>query len=239
MGREGDRGPRLVANIRMAMAYAQRRAAALAAIGMAGSGVGTDGKVDKSPKGSLDAPIRDLVEHINRTEAWFTTSSCSGRTSLFLLERGRKKGGRWIYVRHGEADAKELHRSVQQGQEGLATFRFEPFILTVECRTPEDAFVLVALAIQTGYKASGVTSIGKRNLVSIRGSTRLEVPVAKDGEWLVSKEYLDFLVEQANQKWTENKDRIDRFFKTLQEYEAIQPSFDPAARLQTPNGGDG
>lgn len=216
------------------MAYAQRRNAALAAIGMAEGGFRSDGKVDKSPKGSLDAPIQDLVAHVNRTDAWFTTSSCSGRISLFLQPQGRKKGGCWIYVQHGEAESDEVHRSVQCGQDGLATFRFEPFILAVECRTTEDAFALVSLAIQAGYKASGVTSIGKRNLVSIRGSTRLEVPVAKDGEWLVPREYLDFLVEQANRKWVENKQRIDLFFNMLKDYQASNPSHGPDARSQAP-----
>ena len=36
--------------------------------------------VDLSRKGSVDAPILDLVNFINAQPDFFTTSSCSGRT---------------------------------------------------------------------------------------------------------------------------------------------------------------
>jgi tRNA wybutosine-synthesizing protein 3 len=39
---------------------------------------------DLSPKGSVDERIRDLIEEINRSEGFVTTSSCAGRTSVFL-----------------------------------------------------------------------------------------------------------------------------------------------------------
>ena len=43
---------------------------------------------DLSPKGSIDAPIRDLISEINGFDGIVTTSSCSGRISVFL--EGRK-----------------------------------------------------------------------------------------------------------------------------------------------------
>ncbi|KAI9788850.1 MAG: hypothetical protein M1816_006514 [Peltula sp. TS41687] len=44
---------------------------------------------DKSPKGSVDVGIRQLIEDINRQDGLVTTSSCAGRISVFL--EGRKK----------------------------------------------------------------------------------------------------------------------------------------------------
>lgn len=40
-------------------------------------------KVDLSRKGSVDGPIRDLVEYINAQDSFYTTSSCSGRVTVF------------------------------------------------------------------------------------------------------------------------------------------------------------
>ena len=34
---------------------------------------------DLSRKGSVDEPIRELVDFINSSDSYFTTSSCSGR----------------------------------------------------------------------------------------------------------------------------------------------------------------
>ncbi|EUC38915.1 hypothetical protein COCCADRAFT_353 [Bipolaris zeicola 26-R-13] len=75
---------------------------------------------DLSPKGSVDAPIRDLIGEINRLEGFVTTSSCSGRISVFLEGRkaessiddssiegdsragpgGKGGGGAWLFLSH-------------------------------------------------------------------------------------------------------------------------------------------
>ena len=40
-------------------------------------------QVDLSKKGSIDDQIMELVQFINSKENYFTTSSCSGRISVF------------------------------------------------------------------------------------------------------------------------------------------------------------
>lgn len=76
---------------------------------------------DLSPKGSVDAPIRGLIDEINRLEGLVTTSSCSGRISVFLEGRkadstaidaagegedsragpgGKGGGGAWLFLSH-------------------------------------------------------------------------------------------------------------------------------------------
>jgi tRNA wybutosine-synthesizing protein 3 len=75
---------------------------------------------DLSPKGSLDDGIVELVGHINKIDPFITTSSCSGRVSVFVegskksivdvaealdsnrivVRPGGKGGGRWLFVSH-------------------------------------------------------------------------------------------------------------------------------------------
>ena len=43
----------------------------------------TDTYTDLSPKGSVDVPIRNLIDRLNAIEGFVTTSSCSGRVSVF------------------------------------------------------------------------------------------------------------------------------------------------------------
>lgn len=47
---------------------------------------------DLSPKGSIDVRIRDLIDEINQIEGCVTTSSCSGRVSIFLEGKKRSDG---------------------------------------------------------------------------------------------------------------------------------------------------
>ncbi|KAF9738337.1 hypothetical protein PMIN06_009875 [Paraphaeosphaeria minitans] len=73
---------------------------------------------DLSPKGSVDAPIRALIGDLNVLDGLVTTSSCSGRISVFLEGRkadpteatpqdespagpgGKGGGGQWLYISH-------------------------------------------------------------------------------------------------------------------------------------------
>lgn len=48
---------------------------------------------DASPKGSIDVPIRRLIDRINALEGVVTTSSCSGRISVFLEGTKGNHGG--------------------------------------------------------------------------------------------------------------------------------------------------
>lgn len=90
---------------------------------------------DLSPKGSVDEPIRFLIDDINRLDGLVTTSSCSGRVSVYLEGRkkdsdatevlpeiessragpGGKGGGAWLYISHSP---------IQEPQDHMALFGF-------------------------------------------------------------------------------------------------------------------
>jgi tRNA wybutosine-synthesizing protein 3 len=46
---------------------------------------------DRSPKGSVDEGVKDVLELVNRFEGWVSTSSCAGRVSVFV-EGGKGRG---------------------------------------------------------------------------------------------------------------------------------------------------
>ncbi|KAK9861154.1 hypothetical protein WJX84_009365 [Apatococcus fuscideae] len=75
-------------------------------------------EADKSRKGSVDAPIVDLVNELNNHEHIFTTSSCSGRVSVFAEPDAAsratgKKGGAWAYATHDLASLPDIQDSIK------------------------------------------------------------------------------------------------------------------------------
>ncbi|NXC45276.1 TYW3 protein, partial [Penelope pileata] len=88
---------------------------------------------------------------------------------------------------------------------GDVVLKFEPFVLHVVCRELRDAQLLHAVAIESGFKNSGIT-VGKggRILMAVRSTHCLEVPLSRMGKLMVSREYVEFLVQVANQKMEEN-----------------------------------
>lgn len=66
---------------------------------------------DASPKGAIDEPIVELIKEINDYNDLVTTSSCSGRFSIYLegskdadASSGGKGGGAWLYISHDMLD---------------------------------------------------------------------------------------------------------------------------------------
>lgn len=60
-------------------AFTQRKQQILTALS-----VPLDEYTDASPKGSIDAGIRELIDEINALDGFVTTSSCAGRVSVFV-----------------------------------------------------------------------------------------------------------------------------------------------------------
>ena len=199
---------------------------------------------DLSPKGSVDAPISSLVSLINSTADFYTTSTCSGRLSIFQHDDPQHpKTGRWLLVEHQQVTAEQVREAIRRGlssqceeKEELkeveggkasshAVLKFEPFIVSVACRSLASASALLAVAVQSGCRESGIAGLhlptakhgdGQRDagqlpsslpqpvLLSVRSSIRLEVPVLHEGRLLVSDAFVDHCVQQANDKFTRN-----------------------------------
>eukprot|EP00057_Strongylocentrotus_purpuratus_P004856 XP_003729633.1 PREDICTED: tRNA wybutosine-synthesizing protein 3 homolog [Strongylocentrotus purpuratus] len=174
---------------------------------------------DFSRKGEIDQFIISLVEIIN---SYFTTSSCSGRIILFsesLDEYSvRKKGCRWLFVSHESASTADIISALDlEETKGEAVFKFEPFVLHVQCETTEHARKMHQAAVASGFRNSGITiGNGGKIMAAIRSTHGLEVPLTKEGRLLVSEDYIDFIVSLANSKMKENFNRIEKFQDTLQ-----------------------
>lgn len=208
------------------MEFEKRKAATLASI--------RSSVTDKSPKGYLDEPIIPLLETINHHPFYFTTSSCSGRISILsqpkpqsnVPTKKKARGGSWLYISHDPADPESVIRllfpsqSTQldpSDQPSELVFRFEPLIIAVECKDLGSAQFLVATAISAGFRESGITSCGdgKRVIIAIRCSIRMEVPLGDTEKLMVSPEYVKFLVDIANEKMGANRKRTDGFSLAL------------------------
>eukprot|EP00073_Rattus_norvegicus_P056014 XP_575065.4 PREDICTED: tRNA wybutosine-synthesizing protein 3 homolog isoform X1 [Rattus norvegicus] len=177
-------------------------------------------KADLSRKGSVDEDAVEVVELLNSREEFFTTSSCAGR---ILLLDGSTNGPRvqkqhccWLLVTHKPC-VKDDVMAALKGATSDAVLKFEPFILHVQCRTLQDAQTLHSVAIDSGFRNSGIT-VGKRGkiMLAVRSTHGLEVPLTHKGKLLVTEEYIEFLLTTANQKMEENKRRIGRFYNCLQ-----------------------
>ncbi|KAF3819723.1 hypothetical protein GH733_015232, partial [Mirounga leonina] len=153
-------------------------------------------KADLSRKGSVDEDVVELVQLLNGREPYFTTSSCAGR--IILLDGDingfevQKQNRCWLLVTHKPCVKDDVIAALKKAN-GDAILKFEPLILHVQCRQLQDAQIL-----------------------AIRSTHGLEVPLSHKGKLMVTEEYIEFLLKIANQKMEENKKRIERLYNCLQ-----------------------
>ncbi|XP_064310896.1 tRNA wybutosine-synthesizing protein 3 homolog isoform X3 [Phalacrocorax carbo] len=153
-------------------------------------------RADASRKGALDEGAAAVVQLLNGRARFCTTSSCSGR--LVLVQGG--------------AAMTALEKAT-----GDVVLKFEPFVLHVLCQELQDAQLLQSVAIESGFRNSGITvGRGGKIVMAVRSTHCLEVPLSHKGKLMVSEEYIEYLIQVANQKMEENTRRIDRFYKRLE-----------------------
>ncbi|EEB09380.1 wybutosine biosynthesis protein Tyw3 [Schizosaccharomyces japonicus yFS275] len=154
---------------------------------------------DASPKGHPDSPIFPLLKVVNSHPDWVTTSSCSGRISVYVQgAKTRKGGGYWLFVSHEaqqelpeQLESANVHyddeNSLEEGeregaQHGVSRdvqFAFEPMILHVQTRTMESAQMLHRVAASCGFRETGIQGSDSKHIVAIRTSLRIDVPLGR------------------------------------------------------------
>jgi len=167
---------------------------------------------DKSKKGDVDKLMIPLIDKLNSSDNYFTTSSCSGRIML-LKPAQRKHDVEWLFSSHEKVNIQELIKKIYESAKdntGLMLLKVEGFILHVACRTIEDADKLLNIAKKVGLKRSGIISIGNKIMLEIMSSELIEIPVVNDDKILADDEYLEFIINQSNKKLETIHNRIKK-----------------------------
>lgn len=165
-----------------------------------------------------------------------TTSSCSGRVSVFLegvkdtTKIGSKGNeGRWLYVNH-EPEIENWYKQFLFVQDVLAfpsspltrfvLYKFEPLILHVKCRDLFTAQELYKTAMNCGFRESGINN---NNIVAIRISIKLDVPIGFMDHLNiivnVNENYLQFLTKLSIDRFTENFKKLNQLEEAIQNME--------------------
>ena len=154
-------------------------------------------KVDKSHIGKWDDKIMGLCEKINKSNKYYTTSSCSGRI-IIITDQDEKARDLFLKRYHDLITFEQLKEDLEEiskTSKRLIKFKLDPCALHVVCKNLEDANELYSKAKLAGWKKSGIIAINKRYVAELNSTERLEFPIIKDGKILVDDRFLIILVK--------------------------------------------
>ena len=174
-------------------------------------------------RSGADDDVAGILQQINARADYYTTSSCSGRIVLILVpEIGAKREARFIAKWHRAVEREEVLAALEEAPfaDGELWLLAQSPIMHVACRTVEKAGVLLRLALDAGFKYSGMKGIASDTgsvVVEMLSTERMDVPVASRGAVLVDEAYVDFIVTKANFVLHRGKEKLKRFELRLNE----------------------
>jgi tRNA wybutosine-synthesizing protein 3 len=170
-----------------------------------------------------DGEVDGILEKLNSFESFFTTSSCSGRIALICVpEIGAKREAEFFGKWHRPVKMAEVLEALNSAEKGEIWLISQSPILHVSCMGLENAKALLRVAIESGFKYSGIKAISKGDekvVVEIMSTERMDVPLGKDGVIFCSEPYIDFIISKANFMLERGKRKLKRLYYALQKLE--------------------
>jgi tRNA wybutosine-synthesizing protein 3 len=176
-------------------------------------------KLKKACKsGEADSGILPILEIINQTDDHFTSSSCFGRIVVLEIPSiGDKKNAEFLGKWHKEINYDELIASINKAKSGQIWLLSQSPVIHIISKTAESADRLVKTAISCGFKNSGLKSFGKKNVVEICSTERLDAPIGKDGRLFCNEDHLQLLLDISNEIIKKSTLKLKRLEKSLKE----------------------
>lgn len=176
-----------------------------------------ENKKDKSKQGFIDKEIENLVNTINYTKDYYTTSSCAGRILVIFRPFTKNKSDVvWIFKSHEQSNVEEIFEKINEFLKnnknlGLISFKQEPMIIHIEAKDIQAAYEMLIVACEAGFKQRNIIGIKKRIVLEITNKKGIDFPIGKNSEILCNYEHLKWIIELGNKNILYNKKKIDKF----------------------------
>ncbi|ABR55218.1 Protein of unknown function DUF207 [Methanococcus vannielii SB] len=172
--------------------------------------------------GYVDPEIMYFVDQINELKNYYTTSSCIGRCGIIEFPKGKnpKIYSKWLGKWHHYAEYSEIDEAISKKSKDFEKISFvlNSPILHIASKDLNSSKALLDLAYNNGLKGTSIKAItGRRFIVEIITTVKLDAPVAYDGKMIVDFQYLKILLDEGNHKLKHARNSLKRLYDKLDE----------------------
>jgi tRNA wybutosine-synthesizing protein 3 len=170
-------------------------------------------KLRKAQKeNKVDLGIQSLLDIINKSDSYYSSSSCFGRIVLLEIPNiGNKKAARFLGKWHRTINVSELISATSKAKIGQIWLLSQSPIIHITSKTIDAADKLLKTAIACGFKNSGLKSIGKKIIIEVCSTERLDVPIGRDGKIFCNKQHLELLTDISNEILNKSTKKLKKF----------------------------
>lgn len=133
-----------------------------------------------------------------------------------MVDQNKKGPGLFEFVSHDLVDFDNLLEEISKlDKKNNLKFKSEPPILHVCCKTLKGAEEILNKARDSGWKRSGIISLGKNIIVELISTEKLEFPLVQNENLLVDKNFLEIVLEKANNNLKKGWKKIQQLEESL------------------------
>jgi tRNA wybutosine-synthesizing protein 3 len=171
---------------------------------------------DACVEGKVDEGVLPLLNLINDFKGFYTSSSCAGRIVLLQIPTlGAKPEAKFLGIWHRPIKQEEVTSAATTATNGLLWLLAQAPILHIGVETLGGAENMLKIAISCGFKNSAVKSLGKKIIIEICSTERLDAPIGRDGRLFCEGDYLTLLVDISNEVMEKSQKKLARFVEKL------------------------
>lgn len=166
--------------------------------------------------GDVDTQILPILTQINSLPGYYTLSSCAGRILLLQIPRlGDKQHADFLGCWHQPTTLDEVKTRDQKATTGVLWILGQSPIIHAGADSLQGAERLIKAANAAGFKNSAIRSLGKRIIVEIASTERLDAPIGNNGILYCTNDYLSLLINLANEILHRSEDKLSRIATSL------------------------
>jgi tRNA wybutosine-synthesizing protein 3 len=159
----------------------------------------------------VDEKILPILRILNGIEGVYTSSSCAGRILLLQIPRlGDKRGAAFLGIWHRSIVSEEITMAASKATQGSLWLLAQAPILHMGVQTNELANILIKTAVLSGFKNSAMKSTGKKTIIELSSTERLDAPIGRNGCLYCEGDYLHLLTEIANEVIERSQQKLIR-----------------------------
>lgn len=181
--------------------------------------------VDAHDKKHVDQKVKTILDILNTSDMYYTLSSCSGRIVILDLPRiGDKQQACFLGKWHQMITMRDVQQVLEPPSKGIIWFLAQSPIFHIGVYSIEDADKLIKMGITSGFKNSGIRSVKPRIIVELCSTERLDAPIGQQGTIYTNTEYLELLIQIANQILQRSQEKLQRLEKKLRKHLSTEKS---------------
>lgn len=167
----------------------------------------------------VDTQILPLLTQVNTNPHYYTLSSCAGRILLLQLPAiGDKRHAVFLGCWHQPINIDDVTTALQQATTGTIWLLAQAPIIHLGTDTLQAAETMVKNGNSAGFKNSAIRSLGKRIIIELASTERLDTPIGLDTTCYCPPAYLSLLITISNevlQRSAEKLIRLQTLLRTI------------------------